>query len=80
MLIREDNQSAKCIATNPVFHARTKHIHLKFHFIIVQGNIHVSLEYCPTEDMLRDAFTKRLAAGRFEKMTALLGIVGKHLP
>ena len=69
------------IATNLVFHARTNHIHLKFHFIrnyIVQRNI--SLEYCPTEDMLRDAFTKRLAAGRFEKMRALLEIVGKHLP
>ncbi len=33
MEILEDNQSAICLANNPVFHGRTKHVELKYHFI-----------------------------------------------
>ena len=32
LFITEDNQSAIAIAKNPVSHARTKHIDVKFHF------------------------------------------------
>ena len=31
--IFEDNQSAICMAKNPQFHGRTKHIEIKYHFI-----------------------------------------------
>ena len=31
--IREDNQIAIAIAKNPISHARTKHIDVKFHFV-----------------------------------------------
>ena len=31
--IREDNQSAIAIAKNPISHARTKHMDVKFHFV-----------------------------------------------
>lgn len=33
MWIFEDNQSAICMAKNPQFHRRTKHIEIKYHFI-----------------------------------------------
>lgn len=75
MLIFEDNKSAICMATNPVFHAKTKHIDLKFHFIrdhVTQGNI--VLEYCPTEDMVADVFTKSLPAPQFERLREMLGV------
>ena len=29
----EDNQSLICIANNPLFHGRTKHIGIKYHFV-----------------------------------------------
>mgnify|MGYP007046881308 FL=1 len=29
-----DNQSARCLAKNPVYHARTKHIDIQHHLII----------------------------------------------
>lgn len=31
--IMEDNQGAICIARNPVAHARTKHIDIRYHYI-----------------------------------------------
>ena len=33
VVLYEDNQSAICIATNPQFHGRTKHIDIKYHFV-----------------------------------------------
>jgi len=36
--IREDNQSSIAFAKNPVSHARTKHIDVKFHFFC-QGKL-----------------------------------------
>lgn len=37
-----DNQSAISLAKNPIFHARTKHIEIHYHFIrknVLQGEI-----------------------------------------
>ena len=44
-LIWCDNQSCIAIAKNPVFHARTKHIEVHYHYVreqILSGNLHVS--------------------------------------
>ena len=32
-MIYEDNQGCIALAKNPVFHSRTKHIDIKFHFL-----------------------------------------------
>jgi hypothetical protein len=56
-----DNRPAISIAENPVHHARTKHINIKFHHVrdlIQDGALH--LEWCPTADMVADIFTKPL--------------------
>ena len=56
-----DNQSCIAIARNPVFHARTKHIEIQYHFVrekLLDGVI--TLVYCKTEDNLADLFTKAL--------------------
>ena len=50
------------MAKNPVFHKRTKHVQIRYHFIreaVEQGTI--TLEYCRTTEMLADSFTKPLA-------------------
>lgn len=65
----EDNRSAICMATNPRFHGRTKHIDLKYHFVrdhVKKGD--VVINYCPTEDMVADILTKSLPAPRFQNL------------
>ena len=49
--IFEDNQSAICLARNPQFHGRAKHIGIKYRFIreqVEKGT--VELQCCPTEE------------------------------
>ena len=75
-LIYEDNQGAISMAKNPVFHKRTKHVQIRYHFVreaVEQGTI--ILEYCRTDDMLADRFTKALARDQFEKLRAGIGLV-----
>ncbi|CAB0042346.1 unnamed protein product [Trichogramma brassicae] len=60
-IIYNDNQSAGKLATNPVFHARSKHIDIRAHFVrevLKDGKF--TLEYLPTEDMIADILTKAL--------------------
>ncbi|CAL8991938.1 unnamed protein product, partial [Prunus brigantina] len=56
-----DNNSAIALARNPVFHGRTKHIHVKFHYIrdLVNDKV-VEVQYCPTGEQIADIFTKGL--------------------
>ena len=74
-VIYEDNQSAICIAKNPQFHGRTKHIGIKHHFIREQVvNDKVELKYCKTEDMIADVFTKGLSPEKFVRLRRLCGM------
>jgi len=66
VLIYEDNQGAKAMAYNPIHYAKTKHIHIRHHFIrekVADGDICV--EYISTSDMLADALTKALPRPTF---------------
>ena len=59
--LRKDNQSAIAMSKNPRFHARTKHIDIKHHFItdkVESGEL--LLKYCPTSDMIADMLKKGL--------------------
>jgi hypothetical protein len=74
--IYEDNQSAIAMTKNPQFHGRAKHIDIKYHFI--RENVNngiIKLEYCPTEEMTADIFTKGLSREQFCKLRDKAGIV-----
>jgi hypothetical protein len=76
MTLHSDNQSSIALANNSdQFHARTKHIDIRFHFIryaIDEGKI--SLVYCPTSDMVADTLTKALPSAKAKHFAAALGL------
>ena len=56
-----DSKSAIALAHNGHYHARTKHIDIRYHFIryIIEAST-IKLVYCPTNDMTADTLTKAL--------------------
>ena len=71
-----DNRSAVDLAKNPVFHGRSKHIDVRYHFIrecVEQGLI--VIKHISTGEQRADILTKALSAVKFEKMRKLLGVV-----
>ena len=72
-LLWYDNVSALAIATNPVFHAHTKHIEADYHFVrekVLKRD--VMLKFISTHDQLADLFTKGLPSPRFNWLTSKL--------
>ncbi|CAH9113692.1 unnamed protein product [Cuscuta europaea] len=71
-----DNTSAISISKDSVMHSRTKHIHIRHHFLrdcVEKGLIRV--EYCSTEKQIADIFTKALGRERFELIRLELGLI-----
>ena len=72
-----DNQSAIALAKNPIFHAQSKHIAVRHHWIrekIEKGTL--KLDYIPTADQIADIFTKPLASEKFVvKFRKALGLI-----
>jgi len=70
-----DNQGAIALASNPEYHARTKHIDIQYHFIreCVENGV-IKLQYCPTEDMVADGMTKALPKERHWKLARKMGM------
>ncbi|PPQ83602.1 hypothetical protein CVT26_001384 [Gymnopilus dilepis] len=71
-----DNQSAIALTKDHQYHARTKHIDIRFHFIRwVVENGQLRLIYCPTDEMVADALTKALPSPKVKHFAAELGLV-----
>uniref|UniRef100_A0AAV1TIP8 Polyprotein n=1 Tax=Peronospora matthiolae TaxID=2874970 RepID=A0AAV1TIP8_9STRA len=66
--IFQDNQGCIALAKNPVYHSRTKHIDIKFHFLREKvASAVIALEFKPTEEMVADGFTKALPRDKHSK-------------
>ena len=69
-----DSKSAQDLAMNPVYHARSKHIDIKYHWLRQHtaiddpdGFCNAVLHHCSTLEMSADIFTKSLAGNLFFK-------------
>jgi len=73
--LKIDNESAIALSRNPVFHDRSKHIDVKFHYIreCVEEN-RVQLQSIRTEEQLADILTKALGRERFCELRSRLGV------
>ena len=61
-----DNISALALASNPVFHARMKHIEVDYHFVREKFlRRDLLLKFVASHDQLADILTKRLPSHRF---------------
>ena len=75
-----DNKSAIALMKNPVFHGRSKHINIRFHFIrecVEQGKIIV--EHVNSKDQRADLFTKALVLVKFIEMRSKLCLTDTEL-
>lgn len=71
-----DNLSAKALASNPIYHSRSKHIEVDVHYIRDQVlSNKVTVAYVPTSDQTADCLTKALTTTRFSQLRDKLGVV-----
>ena len=80
IIIYEDNQGAIALVENPVHHQRTKHIDIRFHFIIDQvTNGCIKVQHLQTKEMIADCLTKPVGRTKLEYCNNVLfgNMVGK---
>jgi hypothetical protein len=75
-IIHCDNQICVKLPENPVFHDKSKHIEIKYHYLrdmVYRKLLHV--KYLSTHEKVVDVFTKPLARMKFECFRERLGLV-----
>lgn len=71
-----NNTSAIALSKNSVFHKRTKHIDVKYHFIReLINNDEIVLDHCMSQEQFTNIFKKTLAHDSFVYLRDCFGIV-----
>jgi hypothetical protein len=71
-----DNINSILLANNPVYHVRTKHIEVHYHFIREKVLAkEIDLIHVSTEDQVVDIFTKALGIDKLKKFRQMLGVL-----
>ena len=71
-----DNIGATYLAANPVFHARTKHIKIDYHFVWEHVKLkNLRIGYLATKDQTADILTKALPKHRFLSLMSKLHLL-----
>ena len=80
MIIHCDNQSCINILENPLFHDRSKHIEMRYHFIkyLVQRGA-LKLQYIRTDEHIANILTKPLTTSKFVYFHDKLGIASDNI-
>ena len=76
-----DNLSNIQLAKNPVFHARTKHIEVHYHFVrerVLSGE--VELQYVLTDRQTADIFARPLGLDKLRQFSGSLGLCHLDVP
>ena len=68
-----DKTSAINISKNPVMHAKTKNIVIKYHY--VRELVELKMEYVNSKEQIADIFTKPLPKDAFEYLKGKLGVI-----
>jgi len=73
--LSNDNFGAQKLATNPRYHARTKHIDIRHHFVreVVEIKV-IELDHIASEEMPADVLTKAISKPKHERCIGLLGM------
>ena len=73
VVIHEDNQSCIHMLQNGSHNLRTKHIDIKKHFVCeLLKTKNITIQYCPTGDIIADLLTKPLEAVRLNKLATAM--------
>lgn len=71
-----DNLSSQQLVKNPIYHARSKHIDIRVHYIrdVYNKNV-IVLKYTPTGEMIADILTKNLSKVKHAELSLKLGLL-----
>lgn len=74
-VVHQDNQSAMLLETNGKGSSgkRTRHMNIRYFFVAdVQERKQITMEYCPTDEMIGDFFTKPLQGAKFRRFRNII--------